>query len=783
MKTIKFTLLIALIGTLSAPQLTTHAQGTAFTYQGRLNNNGTNTSGIYDLRFTLFNTNTTGAAIAGPVTNATTSVSNGLFTASVNFGSVFTGASNWLELAVRTNGAASFTTLAPRQQLTPVPYALFATTASNVTGALPAAQLTGTISPVRLPITVVTNNASSVVLDGTFSGDGAGLTNLNASQLTSGTIPDARLSANVSLLGGTIDSSEIVNGTIVNLDINASAAIADTKLATIATAGKVANSATTATSANTANSIVMRDALGNFSAGTISGNFSGNGTGLTNLILSSASSGGAVFTTNITGAFGFTLDASYLTGFSPYSVAAADFNNDGKMDWVVTGYESVQVFTNSGGGHFTLASTPTNLLGLAVGTGDFNNDGRMDIVVAHAYLSMLVVYTNSGNANFVQASQANTSGDGSSSIAVTDFNGDGRLDVATADRGYILATNKVSVFTNSGSGLVLSSRMTVERAPDTVIAGELNGDGLMDLVVSHSQTNRVYVYFGLGNGTFTLTSSVDSGAGLATRQRIALGDIDGNSKLDLVVSGRASNTTEIRTVIFTNTGAGALRSNSVYTVHQTTAIEYVVASDLNLDGRTDVAVFTGLPNQFVVYTNAGNGSLAMGTTVATGVGASSVGVADLTNDGSPDLFSALEIEDKVEIYLSTPYVSNITATFQGTFNSSAVNVLGNSTVNGFNIVSQTAFAVTNNTTVTAATGYVKLFAAAAVTLNTTTAIANGPAVGALLMLEGSSDVNTVTVPQTANTRLVAARTLGIRDILTLMWNGNNWLEVSFANNN
>jgi hypothetical protein len=71
---------------------------------------------------------------------------------------------------------------------------------------------------------------------------------------------------------------------IVNADVSASAAIADTKLATIATAGKVANSATTAASANTASAIVARDASGNFSAATVtatsfSGNLTGNVTG------------------------------------------------------------------------------------------------------------------------------------------------------------------------------------------------------------------------------------------------------------------------------------------------------------------------------------------------------------------------------------------------------------------------------------------------------------------------------------------------------------------------
>jgi hypothetical protein len=78
---------------------------------------------------------------------------------------------------------------------------------------------------------------------------------------------------------GTITSTMIADGAIVNADINASAAIADTKLATISTASKVSNSATTATSANTASAIVARDASGNFTAGTITANLTGNVTG------------------------------------------------------------------------------------------------------------------------------------------------------------------------------------------------------------------------------------------------------------------------------------------------------------------------------------------------------------------------------------------------------------------------------------------------------------------------------------------------------------------------
>ncbi len=79
----------------------------------------------------------------------------------------------------------------------------------------------------------------------------------------------------VKIINGAVTSAKIADGTIVNTDISSSAAIADTKLATISTAGKVSNSATTATDANTASAIVTRDANGDFAAGTITASLTG----------------------------------------------------------------------------------------------------------------------------------------------------------------------------------------------------------------------------------------------------------------------------------------------------------------------------------------------------------------------------------------------------------------------------------------------------------------------------------------------------------------------------
>jgi hypothetical protein len=118
------------------------AQGTAFTYQGRLQNNGIYANGVFNLTFTLFSAPTGGSAAAGPVTNSAVSVTNGFFTVPVDFGpGVFIGTTNWLEIAVATNGANTFSTLAPRQPLTPVPNAIFAESVN-------AAGLTGTYGGV-----------------------------------------------------------------------------------------------------------------------------------------------------------------------------------------------------------------------------------------------------------------------------------------------------------------------------------------------------------------------------------------------------------------------------------------------------------------------------------------------------------------------------------------------------------------------------------------------------------------------------------------------------------
>src|SRR5881394_3878712 len=137
-------LLSAVITLLLASFASARAQNTAFTYQGRLNDNSQPANGNYDLRFAIHDAAADGNKVAGPVTNAAITVSNGLFTTTIDFGvNVFDGSARWLETAVRSAGTANaFISLAPGQAITPAPYALFtlnAATANNVSARAVAA--------------------------------------------------------------------------------------------------------------------------------------------------------------------------------------------------------------------------------------------------------------------------------------------------------------------------------------------------------------------------------------------------------------------------------------------------------------------------------------------------------------------------------------------------------------------------------------------------------------------------------------------------------------------
>ena len=192
--------LVTLFSILNFQLSTAFAQGTAFTYQGRLIDNGNPAHGTYDFRIKLF-IDPFGSTQAGTtmLTNGV-SMTNGMFTVMLDFGAgIFNGSNYWLEVDVRTNGAAGYANLNPLQAVIPTPYAIFANTASNLSGTLPTTQLSGTIPSSQLPGGVVTNNEMSLNLSGAFngsySGNVGGLTNVAGAlpwKIVSGTSQQAQ---------------------------------------------------------------------------------------------------------------------------------------------------------------------------------------------------------------------------------------------------------------------------------------------------------------------------------------------------------------------------------------------------------------------------------------------------------------------------------------------------------------------------------------------------------------------------------------------------------------
>lgn len=149
------------------------AQGNVFTYQGQLNAGGSPANGVFSMVFYLYNVESNGTALDN-VGVANVTVTNGLFTTPVAFSpGGFDGNDRWLEISVEKVGDGSFTTLAPRQKITATPYAIMAGSASN---------LLGVVQNSSLP---PSPNFSGTVTGNSFSGNGAGLTNLSLSALPS----------------------------------------------------------------------------------------------------------------------------------------------------------------------------------------------------------------------------------------------------------------------------------------------------------------------------------------------------------------------------------------------------------------------------------------------------------------------------------------------------------------------------------------------------------------------------------------------------------------------
>lgn len=180
------------------------AQGTAFTYQGRLTDNGSPASGLYDLRFSVWDASTNGTRLAG-LSNAAVAVSGGLFTTTLDFGpGVFSGPDRWLQISVRTNGSTgAYSSLSPRQQLTPAPYAQ---TAGSVTDANVPRLVPQNTALTATGVPVIT---SGFITAATVTSGGAGYSTSPNVTVNDATGSGALITATVS--GGVVTGLNVVN--------------------------------------------------------------------------------------------------------------------------------------------------------------------------------------------------------------------------------------------------------------------------------------------------------------------------------------------------------------------------------------------------------------------------------------------------------------------------------------------------------------------------------------------------------------------------------------------
>ncbi len=273
-------------------------------------------------------------------------------------------------------------------------------------------------------------------------------------------------------------------------------------------------------------------------------------------------------------------------------IAVGDVNNDHNLDLAITQHDSfgVVVLLGKGDGQFAAASgSPFPALrgvkphnhGLSMG--DVNSDGNLDLTTSNYEDNSVSVLLGDGKGNFAPASGSPFAvGRGPYNHTVGDLNRDGNLDVVTPNVG----DNNVTVLLGDGKGGFVAAAgppSPVGYRPYYTAIGDLNGDGKPDLVTTHDDINKMAISFGDGRGAFA--PSPRSPLDLGTRgYKVFITDVNRDAKMDVVVG----NVTVNRVSVFLGDGKGNITPapGSPYATGKGSPI--IALGDVNGDGKLDI---------------------------------------------------------------------------------------------------------------------------------------------------------------------------------------------------
>jgi hypothetical protein len=323
---------------------------------------------------------------------------------------------------------------------------------------------------------------------------------------------------------------------------------------------------------------------------------------------------------------------SYSSGVQPMSVASGTLNGGKISALVVANYcgsdstcssaGSVAVFLADEKGDYRLSSTYSVGAGpVSVTLADVNGDRKLDIIALNRIDKTATVMLGLGDGTFRQPMTFPLAG-APLALAVGDLNKDGKLDLAVLeDCGSAKCSQPgtLEVLLGAGDGSFRSAQTyPVGYSPNSVAVGDINGDKNLDLVVANRCGNdaschsagTASVLLGDGTGRFAPGTDVALGNGPAS---IALGKLTG-SGLDLVVSRSNDNTV----AVLRGNGDGTFKAGVPYSVGNQPGS--LVVADFNGDGRPDVAVTNGKDSTVSVLLGKGDGTLQPAASLPVGSG-------------------------------------------------------------------------------------------------------------------------------------------------------------------